>query len=66
MTKIIEIIVSPNGVTHLETKGFSGSSCQAASQLLEQALGLKESEQLTAEFYQPEVARNSIQQGSAL
>jgi hypothetical protein len=39
LNKIIEIIVSPNGETKLETKGFAGASCQDASRFLEQALG---------------------------
>ena len=50
--KIIEIIVSPTGQTTVQTKGFAGSSCQDASRLIEQALGKRTGEQLTAEFYQ--------------
>ena len=49
--KRIEIIVAPDGSAKVETKGFAGSSCQQASRLLEQALGQKQSEQLTADFY---------------
>lgn len=52
MTKLIEIVVSPSGETRIETKGFTGGSCRAASQLLEAALGSRASEQLTAEFHQ--------------
>ena len=48
----IEIIVKPDGQTVVETKGFTGSSCRDASRFIEQALGQRESEQLTAEFYQ--------------
>ena len=62
MTKIIEIIVSPTGETRLETKGFAGASCQLASQFLENALGVKQSEQLTAEFYAQET-NNRLQEG---
>jgi len=51
--KTIEIIVSPTGHTRLETKGYSGTSCQAASEFLEQALGQKVSERPTAEGHQP-------------
>lgn len=29
--KTIEVIVSPNGQTKLETKGFAGSQCREAS-----------------------------------
>lgn len=52
MTKSIEIVISPNGETKLETKGFSGADCRAASQALEQALGLRTQESLTTEFHQ--------------
>jgi hypothetical protein len=50
--KIIEIIVSPQGEVHVETKGFSGCGCREASALLERALGQRQSDELTAEFYQ--------------
>jgi hypothetical protein len=63
--KIIEIIVSPTGETRLETKGFAGSSCQDASRLLEQALGARAGEQLTAEFYAQSVQHQQIQGGRA-
>ena len=51
MSKAIEITVSPNGQTHVETKGFAGSECQDASRFLERALGKKQEERLTADFY---------------
>ena len=51
MSKIIEIIVSPKGETKLETRGFTGSSCQDATRALEQALGAKTDESLTGEYY---------------
>jgi len=50
--KTIEITVSPKGETKVETKGFSGSDCQAATRSIELALGARESESLTSEFYQ--------------
>ncbi len=50
--KTIEIIISPTGQTRLETKGFTGTTCHAASKFLEQALGQKLSEQTTAEAHQ--------------
>ena len=50
--KIIEIIISPSGQTHLETKGFSGSQCREASLFLETALGKTTSETLTTEFHE--------------
>ena len=53
--KTIEIIVTPDGRTTLQTLGFTGPSCQDASRFLEQALGHRIVERPTAEFYQAEV-----------
>lgn len=63
MSQIIEIIVAPTGETRLETKGFAGSSCQAASQFLEKALGRRQSEQLTAEFHSQPITKHQLQEG---
>ena len=52
MIKTIEVIVAPNGETKVETKGFAGADCRAASRFIEQALGQQTGESLTAEFYQ--------------
>jgi hypothetical protein len=60
MTKIIEIVVSPAGETTVQTKGFAGSSCRDASRFVEDALGKRNGEQLTAEFYQ----RHEVEQQS--
>jgi hypothetical protein len=49
----IEITVSPTGQTTVQTRGFAGSSCQAGSRFIEQALGEKVAEQPTAEMYLP-------------
>ena len=57
--KTIEIVVSPKGETTVQTKGFTSSSCQDASKLIEQALGTKATEQMTPEFYQQQTARQS-------
>lgn len=65
MNRTIEITVSPQGETKLETKGFSGGGCREASRLLEQALGMKADEQLTAEFYTQAAASQQVKQGGA-
>jgi hypothetical protein len=49
--KTIEVIVAPDGKVTVQTRGFAGPACKAASESLEKALGLKQSENLTAEFY---------------
>jgi hypothetical protein len=64
MTQIIEVIVSPTGETKIETKGFSGSSCRDASRFIEEALGQRTAEHLTAEFHQPSTTQHSAQEGA--
>jgi hypothetical protein len=58
--KTITIIVSPTGETSLETKGFAGAECLEASRFVEEALGKRQSEQLTGEFH----ASQSVQQNA--
>ena len=60
-SQIIEVVVSPQGETRVETKGFAGSSCQAASQSLEAALGAHRREVLTEEYFRS-AAVTTIQQ----
>jgi hypothetical protein len=62
LTKIIEIIVSPSGQSKLETRGFAGGQCREASRLLVEALGMKEQEQVTAEFHIAETNSQSQNQ----
>jgi hypothetical protein len=52
MSQSIEIVVAPDGQTRLRTLGFTGPACLDASKRLEDALGLKTSEELTSEFHQ--------------
>jgi hypothetical protein len=53
----IEILVTPQGKTSVQTLGFRGSSCQEASRFLEEALGRRTAERRTAEFYQEQSAQ---------
>ncbi len=48
----IEIIVTPEGKTSVQTLGFTGPSCRDASKFIEEALGKSTTEKLTAEFHQ--------------
>ncbi len=54
--KTIEITVSPDGQTRLQTKGFAGSTCRDATRLLERALGEVSEERLTPEFHSSQVS----------
>ncbi len=60
--KTIEITVSPKGETQVETRGFAGSECREASRFVEQALGRKTAETLTAEFHQGQQAGQELRQ----
>ena len=60
--KTIEIIISPKGEATVQTKGFAGSSCRDASKFIEQALGEKGIETLTAEFHQQETTAEQVRQ----
>ena len=62
--KTIEIIVSSTGKTTVQTKGFAGSSCRDVSRFLEQALGQRTAEELTAEFHQTETVPQTQEQRS--
>ena len=47
----IKIHISKEGEINIETQGFSGASCQAATKAIQEALGKIKSESLTEEFY---------------
>ena len=65
MTRIIEVVVSPTGETKVETKGFAGGSCRDASKFLEASLGLRTSEQLTAEYHAQQSTGNTVREGQS-
>ena len=58
----IEITITTKGETSVQTRGFAGSSCRDASKFIEQALGQRTSETLTAEFNQTAVVDQQQQQ----
>ncbi|MDR3638634.1 MAG: DUF2997 domain-containing protein [Isosphaeraceae bacterium] len=60
--KKIEITVSPKGETKVETKGFTGGACREASRFVEQALGTRTAESLTAEFYETQETGQELKQ----
>jgi len=60
--KTIEITVSPEGAVTVQTKGFVGPACRDASRFLEQALGTRTAEALTAEFHQREEVDRELRQ----
>ncbi len=62
MSRLIEVIVSPQGETTVQTKGYAGADCLQASKFLEQALGLATSDCKTGEFYQTTQNEQHVQQ----
>jgi hypothetical protein len=50
--KTIEVIITANGQTRIETNGYTGSDCREASRFLEKALGRSTAEQLKPEYHQ--------------
>ena len=64
-TKTIEVTVAPDGRSRVETKGFAGATCQAASHFLLRALGICTGQQLTSEFHRVvQEIENPTQQSS--
>jgi len=59
--KTIHIIVSPQGDSQVETKGFTGNSCRDASKFIEAALGSVASETLKPDFYIQNPSLNSVE-----
>jgi hypothetical protein len=58
--KTIDIVVGPTGTTTVQTKGFTGGECREASRFVDQTLGRKTAETLTAEYHQVEQARQDL------
>jgi len=62
MPQLIEVTVSPQGETKIQTKGYEGQRCQEASKFLERALGLVAAEKKTSEFYVQAPAEQQVQE----
>ena len=60
--KTIKITVSPKGQARVETTGFAGGECREASRFVEQALGTRSAETLTAEFHQGQQSDQELRQ----
>lgn len=57
----IEIVISPQGQSQIETRGFQGAECRAASQFIEIALGHIDEERLTSEFHQTAIVQQTTE-----
>ena len=54
MQRMIEVVVSPQGETTVQTRGYVGGDCLLASRFLEEALGPVVAERRTSDFYATE------------
>ena len=62
--KTIEITVDARGQSKVETRGLTGGECREASKFIEQALGQRTDEKLTADFYQGQTTDQRLKQSS--
>ena len=62
MARVIEVVVSPQGETTVQTKGYAGADCLKASKFLEQALGVTSADRKTTEFYETMPTEQHVQQ----
>jgi len=60
--KITEITVDAKGQAKVETRGFTGGECRQASRFIEQALGQRTDEKLTAEFHENQTTNQQLKQ----
>jgi len=60
--KVIEVTVGPKGETTVRTRGFAGPQCREAGKFVEQALGTRSAEVLTAEFHQGQSTGQELRQ----
>jgi hypothetical protein len=63
-TPTIEILVDPEGITRVQTRGFAGASCREASRFVEEALGRRSAEHLTADFYRQATTDRQLRQST--
>jgi hypothetical protein len=62
MPRITEVIVTKEGQTTVQTKGYSGSTCLEASKWLEQALGIVTTDRKTSEYFETGTIEQHVQQ----
>jgi Protein of unknown function (DUF2997) len=62
MSRIIEVTVSPQGETTVQTRGYAGADCLKASRFLEEALGVAATERKTPEFFETAPAEQQLRQ----
>jgi hypothetical protein len=62
MAKTITIDVAPDASVKIEAQGFTGKECEAATDSLERALGMRGGRKRKREFYQTETEPRKVGQ----
>jgi hypothetical protein len=62
MPRITELIVTKDGQTTIQTRGFNGNTCISASKWLEQALGITTDDRKTTEFFETASTEQLVRQ----
>ena len=60
--RTVDIVVDRKGQVTVQTRGFAGPACKEASRFLEEALGRRGPERLTAEYFQRTEAGQRLRQ----
>lgn len=50
----LEIEITKDGKVHVKTKGVKGKACLAYAKLMQEIIGKIQSQDLTAEYYEPD------------
>ncbi len=61
MKSVVQIIVSPQGGISIDAVGFKGADCRKATEYLEQALGVTNTQAHKPEFHQVAAKTNNKQ-----
>jgi len=62
MSRVIEVVIAPNGEATVQTKGYPGTDCLQASKFSEQALGVVTTDRKSAEFSEQATVGHGVQQ----
>lgn len=60
MKPTLEILIQPTGELQIEALGFRGSSCEAATKALEQALGVTKAKVKKPEYHQRQTTKPQL------
>jgi hypothetical protein len=62
MSRVIEVVISPQGAVTVQTRGYAGSDCLQASKFIEDSLGVGVNDRKTAEFYESATVEQQVRQ----